>query len=278
MTIFGTPVGVDGLDTGLATMGVNASLAAKSMYPWAAEVPKDLWYDYNLPYASVNEARSDWRPYINSKIAPLVADLAKDPATKISSVVDAVNSQMWTVLGGADGPIWFKSQSTPLVFDPMSVMTYGYASCTGVSLLFVAALKSVGVCARLAGTPMWHMNRAEGNHNWIEVWDVDTQQWAIIEGEPSATGETITDPCSVWFCNPNHFPDTAENVTHVYAARFDRIDADTFYRMSWDPLNFEVPGVDRTEWYRETCGQCTTSDAQAHHATRGSGERAGGHC
>ena len=30
-------------------------------FTWAATVPEEIWLDYVLPYASVNEARTDWR-------------------------------------------------------------------------------------------------------------------------------------------------------------------------------------------------------------------------
>lgn len=259
MTLFGTPAGVDGLDTGLVTVGVNASLHAKVEYPWARGVARDVWYDYNLPYASVNEARSNWRPLLRQQVDPLLQGLRTDGGwedVSVDAVVEVVNANMWSALApsGTDD-IWFNAGSTPLVFDPMSVMQYGYASCTGISLLLLDALKSVGVCARLAGTPAWHGIKQNGNHNWIEVFNPDTRQWGILEGKPAGGGESLRDPCSVWFCNPDNFPYGA-NSTAVFAARFDRVDADTYYRMSWDPSNMQVPGVDRTEWYRQTCAAC----------------------
>ena len=45
---------------------------------------------------------------------------------------------------------------TPHIYDPMSTLLYGYASCTGVSILFVDALRTIGIPARVVGTPAWH--------------------------------------------------------------------------------------------------------------------------
>jgi hypothetical protein len=50
----------------------------------------------------------------------------------------------------------FKSQQTPLIFDPMSTIAYSFASCTGVSIFLIDALRSVGIAARIAGTPAWN--------------------------------------------------------------------------------------------------------------------------
>ena len=70
---------MDGLDQGLATLGINISLEAKQQFFWAANtrsgtsfigikltfncsVPfsilsADVYYEYVVPYAHVNEAR-----------------------------------------------------------------------------------------------------------------------------------------------------------------------------------------------------------------------------
>ena len=40
--------------------------------------------------------------------------------------------------------IKFGSEQTPLVYDPMSTMLFGYASCTGISLLLIDALRTAG--------------------------------------------------------------------------------------------------------------------------------------
>ena len=54
--------------------------------------------------------------------------------------------------------IRFKSDQTPLVYDPLSTILFGYASCTGVSIAYVDALRTLGVPARLA-VP-WPVGRA----------------------------------------------------------------------------------------------------------------------
>ena len=76
-------------------------------------MPRDVWNDWVLPYASVNEARSDWRELL----FPAVAAMIGDDASNTSDVVYAVNAALWSAL--TPSPIVFKSSQTPLVYDPM---------------------------------------------------------------------------------------------------------------------------------------------------------------
>ncbi len=140
----------------------------------------------------------------------------------------------------------------------MSTIAFGYASCTGISIVFVDALKSAGVAARVAGTPLWHGKAGAGNHNWVEVYSPTTHEWSFMEGRPAGTGESLHDPCSMWFCTREQM-----NGTSVYATRFDKTATTTVYPMSWDLSNREIPGQDRTQYYQAQCGRCPASSSSA---------------
>jgi hypothetical protein len=58
VTLFGAPGGVDGLDSGIGSVTVNMSIDGKANFPWSEKIPKDIFLNHVLPYASVNEARS----------------------------------------------------------------------------------------------------------------------------------------------------------------------------------------------------------------------------
>lgn len=58
-------------DGGLVGPTVNISLTARALFPWARTVPKEVFFDAVLPYASVNEARTDWRPLLFEKLKGL---------------------------------------------------------------------------------------------------------------------------------------------------------------------------------------------------------------
>eukprot|EP01062_Namystynia_karyoxenos_P035143 TRINITY_DN25774_c0_g1_i1.p2 TRINITY_DN25774_c0_g1~~TRINITY_DN25774_c0_g1_i1.p2 ORF type:complete len:316 (+),score=60.95 TRINITY_DN25774_c0_g1_i1:88-1035(+) len=238
-------------DGGIVDPTVDISLQARVKFPWAALVPRDIWEDGVLPYASVNEARSNWRALLWTLVPGLVAN-----ATSLEEAALSINRGLWTLLGQKMGhdAIKFKSEQTPLVYDPMSTLAFGYASCTGISLLYVDALRTVGIPARLAGTPAWHGNASNGNHNWVEVWLSSAAGWRFIEGQPAGSGETFSNVCDKWFCNAAHF---ADGLTQVFATAFRRsTTTGAHYPMAWDMHNTGIPGVDQTAYYHSACAKC----------------------
>ena len=85
------------------------------------------------------------------------------------------------------------------------------------------------------GTAAWNGDVANGNHNWVEVWRPGATGdkspnatrarararggsgggggfWSPIEGLPAGGGESLDDPCTLWFCNPARFPAPAGQV------------------------------------------------------------------
>lgn len=236
----------ESLNDGILAVNVNLSLSARQNFSWAKAVPKDVWQEWVLPYASVNEARNDWREFMVEKVAPLVRGNGFQAST-IQHVAETLNTQIWEKLGHGS-PIVFKAQMTPLIYDPMSTMEYGYASCTGISILYVDALRTVGVPARVVGTPAWNGVVANGNHNWVEVWMGVEEGWKFIEGQPAGPGENFDNPKDKWFCTAEKFQGT-----QVFAARWSWNQQRTVYPMQWDVSNHHIPGDDRTAYYKQTC-------------------------
>jgi hypothetical protein len=108
MPAFDQPNAKTYFDDGIVVPTVDISLSVKAnttTYPWAADVSRDLFFDYVLPYANVNEARTNWRALLSNKISPLVAN-----SKTLRQAADAVNAGLWGVLGPAGQPIYFKSQ------------------------------------------------------------------------------------------------------------------------------------------------------------------------
>ena len=160
--------GVDGLDLGLATLGINISLTTKQTRSWAFEVPEEIYYEYVVTYAHANEARSNWKPFLTEVVDKILNGSKEREPETVAEVVTLINSQLWSS-GLLGNEVTFKSSQTPLIYDPMSTIVFGYASCTGVSILFADALRAAGVPTRIAGTPAWNGSAQNGNHNWIEV-------------------------------------------------------------------------------------------------------------
>mmetsp|Transcript_52219 Transcript_52219/g.124495 ORF Transcript_52219/g.124495 Transcript_52219/m.124495 type:complete len:362 (-) Transcript_52219:5-1090(-) len=247
------------LEEALLPLTVELALQVRSNFSWAASVPSEVWFDYVLPYANVNEARENWRALMLQTLTGLVSN-ATFEAGSLREVAEIVNQHVWSFLRPGEAPIHFKAQQTPLIYDPMSTITFGFASCTGVSILYIDALRSVGVPARLVGTPAWHGVEADGNHNWVEIWlgpgeGLSGEPWTFTEAQPAGPGEKLENPCDKWFCNAGHF----NGSTVTYAARFNRSSTNggfLSYPMAWDPNNTNIPGVNRTSFYNAICGKC----------------------
>lgn len=234
----------------IASVSTNASLSIKSSYSWAADVSKEMFMEYVLPYAILNEARTNWKPWFQEVVQGILEATGDDlDKYTVADVVTAVNAGLWS--GALGKTIVFESNQTPLIYDPMSVAVFGYASCTGVSIAFVDALRSIGVPCRVSGTPAWNDVRSNGNHNWIEVWNSDLEAWQFLEAAPAGGGETLDNPCDKWFCNPSHMA----NGTKFYSARWKQ-SSTVRYPMAWDLTNREIPGDDMTEFYQSTCKAC----------------------
>ncbi len=142
--------------------------------------------------------------------------------------------------------------------DPMSVLTFGYGSCTGVSIVLINALRAAGIPARLAGTSAWNDNPDNGNHSWIEFFRSD-HKWHIhiMESLPASGGDGISptniwDPCQWWFCKP----DKVRGTTTFSAAKLVWMTSQQHFPMAWDPNNRMVPGEDRTNFMIELCSKC----------------------
>lgn len=240
----------DGLGVGLVSPTIQLALQAKIDYEWTDALPKEIWQEYVLNYANVNEPRNNWRPVLHEYLSPLVENV-----TSIDEAVIELNAHMWQILAPKNRRrIVFQSGSTPLIMDTFSVMAIGHASCSGISIMFVNGLRAVGVPARLVGTPAWHNDRSTGNHNWVEVWK--DNQWYFLEAQPaSGRVDSLADNvCTRWFCTASRFPNLP-NTTRVSAAKLVAVD-DMFYRMAWEWNNPSVPGEDRTAYYQNQCSQC----------------------
>jgi transglutaminase-like putative cysteine protease len=266
---------VDGLSDGILNQTLHYSLMAKSIYPWADAIPRDVYMEYVVPYAVANEPRTDYRQLLFDSLRDSLKDWERssdsefqvpeqdDIQATMKQVVKLINTRLWSILGRPDKPIVFQAGLTPRIYDPLSVIAYGHSSCTGLAVLLVAALRTVGIAARLAGTPAWWGDEENGNHSWVEVYlpDENGGQWMFLEPTPGiAEGDEDTadaddldrDPCKRWFCKADHFNGT----TRVYATRFKRDDSNEFYPMAWGVGDKGVVGLDRSDLYTSTCGGC----------------------
>eukprot|EP00587_Corethron_hystrix_P008553 CAMPEP_0113318216 /NCGR_PEP_ID=MMETSP0010_2-20120614/12856_1 /TAXON_ID=216773 ORGANISM="Corethron hystrix, Strain 308" /NCGR_SAMPLE_ID=MMETSP0010_2 /ASSEMBLY_ACC=CAM_ASM_000155 /LENGTH=309 /DNA_ID=CAMNT_0000175439 /DNA_START=117 /DNA_END=1046 /DNA_ORIENTATION=+ /assembly_acc=CAM_ASM_000155 len=247
----------DGLSNGIVGPTISFTLDAKQKYPWTSHVPKDIYFEYVASFCSVNEPRNNWRPLFHAVVEKIVQELTSGTGSKggtpnVEQVVRAVNQNIWDRFH-TEKEIFFQSGQTPLIYDPMSILAYGYASCTGLSIFLVDALRAAGIPARLAGTPAWNGEEENGNHTWIEFFGSDSN-WHIMESKPASgqDDKDLLDPCQWWFCNHERVSGTS-----FYAARLDRsLGNDNVFPLAWDMGNHDVIGEDRTSFMEDLCSQC----------------------
>ncbi|GAX83920.1 hypothetical protein CEUSTIGMA_g11344.t1 [Chlamydomonas eustigma] len=94
---------------------------------------------------SLDEPRDKWRSLMMPLFSPLVEN-----ASSITEAAQILNRDIWKIWG-----IHFVPGQTPAIMSPSQVIQAGFASCTGLSIFLVDACRSVGIPARVAGTPDW---------------------------------------------------------------------------------------------------------------------------
>ena len=147
------------LDREFLTENLDLAMKARSEFPWCANLPEELFFNEVLPYASLDETRERWRPDLYEKCRKLVAK-----ASTPTEAVQAINSKLFNLIN-----VHYNTGRKKPNQSPAESIAQGRATCTGLSIILVDACRSVGVAARVAGTPLWSNKR--GNHTWTEVWD-----------------------------------------------------------------------------------------------------------
>ena len=139
---------------------INYAYKARSESDWAKSVPKEIFFNDVLPYASINERRDRWRKDFHARFSPLVKE-----AKTLEEAAQVLNKEIWKMIN-----VRYHASKRPKPDQsPYESIDAGFASCTGLSVLLIDACRSVGVPSRFVGTPMWANKR--GNHSWVEVWD-----------------------------------------------------------------------------------------------------------
>lgn len=231
------------------------ALKARSSCAAASIVPDDIYYNYVLPFRLLDEPIDNWRVPFYVALLPSVQS-----SSTIQAAVQAVLPQVWTslrssasvaqLLGGLtpaelEKPIIFKGNNTPQIMAPISeTLMKGYASCTGLSIVAAAALRSVGIPARIVGTAQWNTDEG-GNHNWVEVWiGPSADDWIFFDAVPGLVSFN-----QVWFVPKPASLAQNGTITGIYATIWNTSIADSAYTVTWREPSTTLPAVDRSGFY-----------------------------
>jgi len=152
----------------------NLAFDAFNKAPWRDNVSHELFLNYVLPYAQLNEQREDWRAELRDIATPMIAGCDTPTAAAM-----ALNEKLFSALN-----VKYSTKRNRADQAPSETIATGLASCTGLSILLADACRAVGVPARVAGIAEWP--DGEGNHTWVEIWD---NGWHFLgAAEPDAQG------------------------------------------------------------------------------------------
>ncbi|MHC1766213.1 MAG: transglutaminase domain-containing protein [Verrucomicrobiia bacterium] len=207
--------------------------------PWKESVPKEIFLSDVLAYACLSEAREAWRGKLRDICEPIVAD-CRSPG----EAAHLLNQKLFPLLN-----VRYNTSRRRPDQSPSETMSTGVATCTGLSILLVDACRSVGVPARVVGTPMWSNMR--GNHTWVEVWDDGWHFAGAAEPDPAGLdhGWFVGDAAQAKKDEPRHA---------IYASSFRR--TETAFPLAWARRNTSVSAVNVTERYAKATA---TDTAQA---------------
>ena len=191
---------------------VRLALAARSQFPWAAQVPWELYENNVLPYAVVNEPRDEWREQFHHLFAPLVSPCktGREAALAIASLIQKTLNVRYST-----------ERRVPHQGAKESLQS-GKVSCTGQSILLICALRSVGIPARMAGVLTW--NHVRGNHNWVEAWC--DGEWKMLEYNEK-------DFNTPWVMSAISMLDPRKPENAIYATSWKKEPSGAFFPMIW---------------------------------------------
>ena len=211
----------------------NCNLAYKAWEdsPWYTDISEKLFFDYILPYASLNENREEWRKELKQKSIPIIKN-----ANSISEAVVLLNQNIFKEVG-----VIYSTERPKADQSPSESIKAGKASCTGLSILLIDACRSVGIPARFVGTSSWYNN--SGNHSWIEIWD---NGWHYT-GAAEPTGNNLDE---VWFAEHASKATSGDMKYGIFAATWGK--TDTYFPMDWLPGIKKYNSIDVTDKYKKS--------------------------
>ena len=225
------------LGTEFLLENLDYAFRARSEFSWCASLPEEIFFNDVLPYASLDETRERWRPDFYRQASEIVKN-----AASAGEAAQALNRELFNLIN-----VHYNTGRKRPNQSPSESIEQGRATCTGLSIILVDACRSVGIPARVTGTPLWTNNR--GNHTWTEIWD---GRWFF-------TGSDEYDAKGLdrgWFVGAAAKADKSDPKYSIYASSWKK--ADHHFPMVWNRRNQSVNAFNVTDRY--TGGQSAKAD------------------
>lgn len=238
---------------------LEEAFVAREGYLWTKALPQDLFFNEVLPHAVVTETRDGWRKMLRGMFDPMLEE-----CETIEDVCRVVGSQVKERTG-----VKYSTKREKACQSPAESIRQGKASCTGLSILMVDALRAAGVPARLVAIPLW--GTKEGNHTWVEVHDGKAWRFTGYGGMPARWDQgweiarcAYCDPmepihgvfASSYRMTPVGFPTIWEwgRLGPGAYCRQERDEGGVLTRVEWSLQKIALGGVDRTTHYIALAG------------------------
>ena len=205
---------------------ISISYKTKEYFKWSQSLPDSIFFNYVLPYYCLDEDRDEWRNDFFNLLFPIVINAKTE-----YEAIDSINKNISKIFG-----VEYNINRSKVNISPKQAIKEKMATCTGLSILLVDAFRSIGIPARIAGTPMWTNMR--GNHNWVEVW-IDGK-WYFTEYYYDALNKS-------WFLTDAGKADIQKPEHCIYATSYKP--AETYFPMVWDSLSNNIHGYNVTKFY-----------------------------
>jgi predicted esterase len=211
------------------TENLDLALKTRTTFPWAKDVPEEIFLNDVLPYAVFDEPRDPWRADFFKKASPLVKN-----AKSASEAVQILNRDFFKLIN-----THYNTKRERTNQSPKESIAQGKATCTGLSIILVDACRAVGIPARAAGTPIWWDK--SGNHTWVEIWDHGWHFTGADEHDPKGLN-------LAWFTENASKADENHPAHAIYASSWKKDQG--IFPMMWSPRNPDVGGVNVTSRYK----------------------------
>ena len=202
------------LDPSVVAESINLAYKTRTEAEFARAIPEAIFNDAVVPYCSVTETRLSKRQEFHDRYFGLVKNLKTPGAAAL-----AINARLF-----ADYKVTYNTKRLRTDQSSPETIAQGMATCTGLSIMLVDALRAVGVPSRLAGIHTWP--GTGGNHTWVEVWD---NGWHYVgAAEPDQHGLD-----HAWFTDKAKTAIQLKPENAIYAVTY-RETGDHF-PLAWDP-------------------------------------------
>jgi predicted esterase len=218
------------LSAGFLSENLDLAIKARNTFPWAKDVPEDIFLNDVLPYAVFDEPRDPWRAEFLEKATSLVKD-----AKTATEAAQILNRDFFKLIN-----THYNTKRERTNQSPKESMAQGAATCTGLSIILVDVCRAVGIPARAVGTPLWWDK--SGNHTWVEIWDKGWHFTGADEYNEKGLNHG-------WFVENASKADENHPAHSIYATSWKK-DRGVF-PMAWAPRSASVGGVNVTARYQK---------------------------